>query len=161
MDEFAAQQRRPAASIAPQEVYMGGNYTDYDPNYAPGAEFAAMGILTKSLVNAAGGPNLLAVHHDRESLAEPMDYAMPYGTQDANKEVAAMYGITQHHVAERNQYAQSAGIPRLITAPRFVRAPLTDPSVLIRVPGCNRCVQISEGVPLNRALYARQRYNAD
>lgn len=160
-----SQEQRPYARVGPREIYMNGTYTDYQEGpEVPGAEFGGMGIFVRSLVNAQGGPNLLAVHKDREAYAEPMDFRMPYGTNGANvdSELAALYGITQHRVAEINRWANAADGPRYYTAPRWTSHQMSiDPTLLIRTSDPNGTASVSGGVPWIRSNYNRQRYHAD
>jgi len=144
------------------DPYLYGNRVAFRDQFAPGDEFGSRGIFIKSITNARGGPNLLSVAREREYLPDPDD-AVPYGPGDTTNTLRSLYGVTQYRVAEREAEAWSGATPRMVTGPRFTGSQVSiDPTVLLKVGDCQRCVGITEGVPINRGgLYQRIRYTAD
>lgn len=135
------------------------NYPDDEDNTHP--EAFREGVFVKALVNARGGPNLLAVARSRQQLADPLfDPTWPVGQ---GEELKAMWDVTQHRVWERNWEADNARTPKMFTAPRWTGAQvLIDPLELERsVPDACNCIEVTRGVPLNNSLYQRVRYPAD
>lgn len=137
-------------------------YPHYDDNVHP--EAFREGVNVRSLVNARGGPNLLAVAREQQALSDPLyDPTWP-SHNDVHGELWQLFSVTQHRVWERNQEAMNDRTPKFFTGPRFTGSQvLIDPRELVKAKqgeSCS-CVNVTRGVPMNDSLYWRVRYPAD
>lgn len=142
------------------DILHGGAKTYYPYSEHVHPEAFRQGVHVRSLVTARGGPNLLAASRARRDYPDPLyDPAHP---SDPDEHLKAMWDVTQHYVATRNEHARANRLPVFHTGPRWTGSQVAiDPLIMTDAEGDCECKTVTRGAAMNESLWQRIRYPAD